>query len=182
MLRLIFKVIKVIQSNDSPKRLAWGFAYGGLLGLVPGFTIYHIVLFIGVYLFSVNIGMTLLSYAFFKVVTVFISRYTHIIGYKLLVDYVGLKAFWTSLYNVPIIPWTKFNNTVVLGGIILSFCLFIPNYFIMMQLIKLYRKNMRDKLKEKIDKFKVVKILKGSKLVKLYGSYAKVRDTIKFRK
>lgn len=182
MLKLIFKVIKVIQSDDSPKKLAWGVAYGSLLGLVPGFTIYHFILFIGVYLFSINVGMTLLSYVLFKFITVFISRYAHLIGSNLLIENEALQPFWTIMYNLPVIPWTRFYNTVVLGGIVLSVCFFLPNYYISLKLIILYRKHLRDRLRGKMDKWKIVKVLKGSKLVKLYGKYTKVKDAVKFKR
>ena len=182
MFKLIFKVIKVIQSDDSPKQLAWGVAYGSLLGMVPGFSIYHIILFLGVYLFSVNVGMTLLSYSLFKLIAVFVSRYVHLVGVKLLIDSDGLQPFWTFLYNLPIVPWTKFYNTVVLGGMIVSVCFFIPSYFISLNLIVLYRKHLRDRMRAKMDKLKIVKVLKGSKIVKLYGKYAKVKDAVKFKK
>ena len=182
MLKKIINLIKVIQSDDSPKKLAWGFAYGSLLGMVPGFTIYHCVLFVGVYLFSINVGMTLLSFALFKFVVIIISRYLHIIGYKLLVENDVLQPFWTTLYNLPIIPWTKFYNTVVLGGMVLSFCLFLPSYFISLRIIILYRKQLRDRLRKKMDKWKIVKIVKGSKLIKLYEKYSKVKDAVKLKK
>ena len=40
-----------------------------------------------------------------------------------------LSGFWTSLYQVPLAPWTSFNNSVVLGSFVLGSAAFVPVYF-----------------------------------------------------
>ena len=44
----------------------------------------------------------------------------HSVGYVLLRDLDVLSGFWTFLFNLPIFPLTRFNNTVVLGCFVFS--------------------------------------------------------------
>ena len=76
----------------------------------------------------------------------------------------SLKGFFTELYNMPIVPWTSFNNTVVMGGIILSIILFLPLYFLSLKIVSYYN----IKLKDKILNLKIVKALKMSFLFEWY--------------
>lgn len=34
-----------------------------------------------------------------------------------------LNGFWTQLYNAPVIPWTRFYNSMVMGATVLAFAL-----------------------------------------------------------
>jgi hypothetical protein len=52
----------------------------------------------------------------------------HRIGESLLTA-PSLRALWTTWYNTPLVPYTNFNNTVVLGSVVAWLVLAIPIYF-----------------------------------------------------
>lgn len=35
----------------------------------------------------------------------------------------SLAGLWSTFYNVPLLPWTRFNNSMVLGAFALGLCL-----------------------------------------------------------
>jgi hypothetical protein len=58
----------------------------------------------------------------------------------------------------------RFNNTTNLGSIVTSFTFSIPVYFATIFLVKKYR----TRFGEKVNKLKITKIIKGSKLYSIY--------------
>jgi uncharacterized protein (TIGR03546 family) len=55
----------------------------------------------------------------------------------------ALQPFYTKLYNMPFVPFTRFYNTLVAGGLLF----FIPIYFLFFALITLYRNVVAEKLR-----------------------------------
>ena len=70
----------------------------------------------------------------------------------------ALRGLWTWLYNLPIVPWTQFNNTVVLGGFFLGVILIWPIYKAMIPAFEAYS----EKIGAKLRKFKIVQLLLGA--------------------
>jgi uncharacterized protein (TIGR03546 family) len=68
------------------------------------------------------------------------------------------------MYNTPIIALSGFNNTVVLGSLVSSLLLLFPVFLFMKWFVVYYREN----LESKVQKMKIVVLLKGSKLYKFY--------------
>ena len=60
-------------------------------------------------------------------VGVLLDPLSHRIGLGLL-HLTWLRPVWTWLYNLPLAPWTSFNNTVVLGSLVLGLALLYPLY------------------------------------------------------
>ena len=80
----------------------------------------------------------------------------------------ALRGVWSSLYDLPIVPLTRFNNTVVLGNLALGLLLFIPLYFLLLRVVAWYAAN----LAAKVEKFRVVQWLKGLRIVQAYQEWA----------
>lgn len=89
------------------------------------------------------------------------------IGFHFLVKTPGLKEFWTKLYNTPIVPYTKYNNTIVLGSFVIGVLLLIPIYFLAKAFVRKYRTTWM----ERMMKFKVVQIIKASAFYRYYLTY-----------
>jgi uncharacterized protein (TIGR03546 family) len=169
LLRMLAGVFAVLNSEESPRGLAAGFAYGVMLGLVPlGF----LATVLGLFAFLININLAMMGIAalVFKVVAYLLDPVANKIGYALLVKTPALHAFWTRLYNMPVIPYTRFNNTIVLGSLVLGVVLLVPMYLIGMKFVAMYRSSIR----EKILKWKIVQWLDRSKFVQYYRTYRRV--------
>ena len=85
---------------------------------------------------------------------------SHRIGLGLL-QFSALEAVWTWLYNLPVVPWTAFNNTVVLGSLILGLALFYPVF----RLIELGTAWLAPRARDRLAKYRVAKVLLGMDVV-----------------
>jgi uncharacterized protein (TIGR03546 family) len=76
----------------------------------------------------------------------------------------ALAPLWTELYNTPVLPWTGFNNTVLLGGLIFGLVMFVPIYIYAKKGAVVYN----ERFKVKVMNSKLAKGLKGSWLMDWY--------------
>jgi uncharacterized protein (TIGR03546 family) len=83
----------------------------------------------------------------------------------------ALKPLWTSLYNMPVVPYTRFNNTIVLGSFAIGFLLLVPNYLLGKKLLVSYRTNWRPH----VQRFKIVQMFKASGIFRWYQTYKGIR-------
>ena len=164
ILKLAGKLIKALKSEDSPNQMAWGFALGTFIGLVPLNTLFTLLVLFIIFIFRVNFAAAALAFAFYSLFAYLIDPVFHQIGFFLLVQAGFLKPLWIWLYNLPIAPLTRFNNTIVIGSLFISLILLIPNYLLFRGFVIHYRASWN----AKITQWKLVKILKGSKLIKFY--------------
>jgi uncharacterized protein (TIGR03546 family) len=168
-LKLVTNFIKILREGQTPAQVAGGFALGAILGLSPMFTLQGLAVWLVILVLDVNLSAATFSLGLFALIAYVFDPIFHRLGYFLLVDIHGLRGLWTALYNAPIAPLTRFNNTVVLGSFISAFILFLPIYFGMKKFVLAYRAT----LGVKMHKFKVYQIIDRSSLIKWYR---RVRD------
>jgi uncharacterized protein (TIGR03546 family) len=166
--KILKSVVQFLHSNISPKEIAFGFALGAIIGLIPYFTLISFFVFFLIIILNVNFSAAMFSLALFKIIGFITDPIAHKIGYFLLVKVKFLENFWTTLYNMPIVPFTRFYNTVVLGSFIISIILFLPIVIFVEKFIIFYRKN----LAQKVERLKIIKLLK---LTSLYEWYNKLK-------
>lgn len=163
-LKLLSKFIKVLRSGATPNQIAWGFALGAIPGLTPLACLHNLAVLLLMILFKINLAAATLALALFSFIAWIFDPLFHSLGFIILVRISVLQGAWTDLYNAPVAPLSLFNNTVVMGSLVVSLALIMPHYF----LFKWFVRRYRDSWNAKIDKWKIIKIMKGSKLVKLY--------------
>ena len=54
----------------------------------------------------------------------------------------GLGQAFARLNEIPLIPWTRFENTVVTGSVLLGLILLLPTYAISKQIFERYGKSL----------------------------------------
>jgi uncharacterized protein (TIGR03546 family) len=168
--KLLSRIIKAIRSQASPSQIASGFILGMLLGLLSFKSLFSAVIIILIIILNVNIAIAVAGYGLFRLIAWGIDPWLHSLGYWLLVDVGALRGLWTSLYNVPVFPLTRFNNTVLLGSLVVSIVLIVPLYILMKKFVILYR----EKLSEKLKRWKIVQAIKGSRFFEWIGRISKI--------
>ncbi|NQT25861.1 TIGR03546 family protein [candidate division KSB1 bacterium] len=163
-LKLLSKFIKVLRSGASPNQIAWGFALGTIPGLTPLACLHNLIVLLLIIIFKINLAAATMALALFSLIAWIFDPFFHSLGFYILVRISTLQGAWTNLYNAPIAPLSLFNNTVVMGSLAVALILVLPNYFWFKWFVRRYRETWN----AKIDKWKIVKIMKGSKLVKVY--------------
>ena len=162
------KVVKILHSDASPTQVAGGACLGMVMGLTPLFSVHNLIVLFVVLIVRVNWGSVTLSWLLFSILGYLLDPISHMVGLKLL-KLNALFDFWTYLYNVPLMTWTGFNNSITLGSLVISLAFFIPLFLFARWFVIGYRGN----LKVKIEKLWLVKVVKGSTVYRLY---ARVRD------
>lgn len=163
-LEILAKLFKILRSEASPNQIAVGLVIGMIIGLTPLFTFHNLVLFIILIIFKINIGMALFSMAIFAGIAYLFDPIFHSFGYYLLVDAESIRSFWIFVMDIPFLALSRYNNTVVTGSITVAIILIIPMFFFGKYFVIYYRKYLDPKLQ----KLKIIQIVKSSKFYKIY--------------
>ncbi len=150
---------KALVVDATPKQMALGCALGIAIGLVPKGNLIAIALMVVLGALRVNLAVGVLTAFCVSWMGIFIDPFSHQIGLEVL-NHDSLKNFWTELYNLPFVPWTRFNNTVVMGSTVLGLALVLPVYWATQPLFAKYTPKWGDK----VARFKVVQVLQGTEL------------------
>lgn len=145
LLSLLKKIIKILANNSKPKQIAISICFGMLIGLVPFNTLFYLFLFLAICILPTNIVAISLGMIIYNPFSYLIYPLADSLGYYLLVDAKFLQAFWTYLYNLPIIPWLKFNHTLQLGCMIIGFLLIFPVYKLSLSSIRYSKTHLASK-------------------------------------
>lgn len=165
--KLIAKLVKALNSNDTPAQLGYGFALGMIIGLTPLMSLHNAVILFLLLALNVNLTMGIFSFLLFSAFAYLLDPVFHSFGYFLLADLSFMQDFYTELYNIPIIALSNFNNTVTMGSFISSLILFFPMFLLGKNFTVFYR----EKLNAKVQKLKIMQIIKGSKIYGLYEKF-----------
>ena len=163
-LKIIKDFIKVLREGQTPSQIAGGFALGSILGFSPMFTLQGIIVWFVILVLDVNLSAALLSLTVFTLFAYLFDPLFHWLGYTLLVQADVLRGIWTSIYNMPIAPLTRFNNTVVMGSLVFALVCAFPVFFGMKRFVVAYRTHVG----KRVEKWKVYQVIKQSGIVQLY--------------
>lgn len=172
IMKFLAKLLKILRSGATPAQISWGIVFGMILGLTPLMSLHNLIIIFLMIIFEVNIAMAIFAFAIFSGFAYLLDPLFHNIGYYLLADVTFMQGIWTSFYNTPIIALSRFYNTIVMGSLVSSLILVLPVYILGKQFVVVYR----TRIDPHIEKLKIVKIVKGSKLYEYYEKISKWRD------
>ncbi|NTS78789.1 TIGR03546 family protein [Catenovulum sp. SM1970] len=170
MLTLIAKLLHALNSEDSPRQVAFGIALGMIIGLTPTFTLHNLIILLFACIIRVHLGSVILAFTFFAGLSYLTDPLSSHIGESLLTS-AGLQTLWHSLYQSEIFKLAQLHHTLTLGSLLISIILCTPVALFSQWLIARYRIH----IKQFIERFKIVQTLKASKF---YGIYQKVAGTV----
>ena len=124
--RLFFKALIV---DATPGQMAMGLALGVLVGLVPKGNLLAIGLMMLMCSLRVNLGVGLATVFATSWAGMWLDPISHRIG-EFLLKSASLRPLWETMYDTMLLPWTDFNNTVVLGSFSMGAAAFVPLYFL----------------------------------------------------
>ncbi len=141
----IAKLVAALNSNRRPGEIAAGAAFGLLLALVPAGNLLWILLFAVTFFLKINLGIEMLVLAILKLFVFLLDGLLHSIGLAVLTA-PPLFGWFTWLYNMPTLPFFRFQNTVVMGGFLVGLLLWLPAYFLAIRFVRIYRDRLRDRI------------------------------------
>ena len=167
MLKTIAKVLKVLSSDTDPNQISLAFCFSMIVGLTPFFSLHNLLLLLAILVFRVNLSVFLLGLVFFSGLSYALSPLFHPVG-LIALNAQPLQEFWTGLYNSALFRMENFNNSVVMGSLLVSLALFIPLHIFTKLLIRQYR----ERLLGWVEKTHLMQVIKASKFYNIYVSIA----------
>ncbi len=128
LLKLIQSIITTLHSEGTPGQVAFGIALGSALGLTPIMNVHNLLVISALVLLNVSFGGGMIGWALFVPVGFLLDPAFDAIGSRLLAE-PSLRPLWTDMFNTPLVPYTNFNNTVVLGSVVGWLGLAVPIFF-----------------------------------------------------
>lgn len=165
LLKQLFTFLKLLNSDTGTNQLAAGFSLGLILGFAPFISIQTFLVFFIIFIFRVQIGAAFFSAFFFKFIAYLFDYPAHILG-KAVLENDNLHPLFVNMYNMPFIPMTRFNNSIVMGSMIVSILLLPFAFFGFKKAIIKYRATV-------LAKFKDSKFWKYFSATKFYFWYVK---------
>jgi uncharacterized protein (TIGR03546 family) len=147
LLKQIFAFFKLLNSDTGTTSIAAGVALGFVLGMSPALSLQGLLVFTLMFFFRVQIGAAFLAAGFFAFAAWLLHPIFDALG-SLVLGAEALAPLWTTLYNIPLLPLTRFNDTVVMGAGILALALTPVVFLASRALIGAYREQIVRRLRE----------------------------------
>ncbi len=164
LLKLVQSLVKTLHSDGTPGQIAAGVALGAALGLTPIANVHNVVILALLCVLNVSFAAGMLGWLVFTPIGFLLDPVFDRSGRLLLVDTPSLQPVWTTLDNTPLVPFTNFNNTVVLGSVVWWMVLAVPIYFLARAAVVHYRAT----LGERVRRTRAYQTIRASQLYNVY--------------
>lgn len=164
LLKLLRSLFKTLHSDGSPAQIAFGIALGAALGLTPIANVHNVLIVLLLAVLNVSFAAGMFAWAVFVPVGFMLDPVFDRLGRMLLVDTPALRPLWTTWDNVPGLALTNFNNTIVLGSLLVWLALFVPLYVASRIGVVRYRATIGERVKNS----RYYKLLEASQLYNAY--------------
>jgi uncharacterized protein (TIGR03546 family) len=165
LLKQIFNFLKLLNSDKGTNSIAWGVVMGMILGFTPAFSLQTLLVILLLFFFRIQIGAALGAAFFFKLLAFPLDPAFDAVGARVL-EAPALQGLFTTLYNLPLIPLTRFNNSIVMGSGVVALLLAVPVFFGSRILIAAYRHQV-------VQRFQATPAWKAFTATTLYQWYTK---------
>lgn len=163
MFAILVKLVKALNSEQSPRQIAAAVSLAAIVGLTPLLSLHNIIIFLCVLCLRVNLTMFLVSWPLFTIFGLMLEPLAEMIGTSLL-QMPALIVLWEGLYNTLIGRWSNFYYANVLGSLIIALVVAVFAFPLMVKFVTQYR----EKWIQKFEQYHIVKMLQASKFWQLY--------------
>jgi uncharacterized protein (TIGR03546 family) len=164
----IAKIVKVLNSETEPSQIALALCFAMIVGLTPLFSLHNLLILLLVLVLRVNLSTFILGWIFFSGVAYLLDPLFHRIGLALL-GAGSLENVWTAFYNTTLLRLAHFNNTIVMGSLVVALILFGPLYVTADRLIRKYREHF-------LSWFRKTKLMNALQATRIYDAYQRLSD------
>ncbi len=163
MIKLLAKLLRVLNSETEPGQISLGLCFSMIAGLTPLLSLHNLFVLLLVCILRVNFAAFLLGLGVFTGIAYMLDPLFHQIGLAVLTT-TSLEGLWTSLYQSVWWRLEHFNNSIVMGSLVFSVGAFVPILLLSNLLIRRYRKHIL----AWIQKTKIMQMFKASKVYETY--------------
>lgn len=164
LLKLLQSLIRTLHSDGTPGQVAAGITLGACLGLTPLASAHNLGIACLILLLNVSIPGAMLGWLLFLPAGFALDPLFHRLGHTLLLDTPALMPTWEAWYNTPVLPYTGFNNTIVLGSLVGWLALSLPIFIAAHIGIARYRATVG----ERVRRSRFYRAVSGSRAYNVY--------------
>ena len=166
LFKQLFAFLKLLNSETGHNQIAAGIAAGFILGMTPMLSLQSLLVFLCIFFFRIQAGAAFLAAFFFAFAGWLLDPAFHAVGSAVL-EAEGLQGLFTAMYNMPLVPLTRFNNSIVMGSAVVTILLSPVVFFLARAIILKYRATILARIKET----KFWKAVQATSLYKWYYTY-----------
>ncbi len=166
MIKLLAKTLRILNSETDPYQISLALCLAMVAGFSPLMSLHNVVVFFLVFVLRVNLSTFLLSWALFSGLAYLLDPLFHVTGLAILTAG-PLEGLWTALYNMPLFRIERFNNSVLMGSLLISLVLFLPLYLVTNRAIIRYRQSVLVWVRST----RVMQMIQLSKFYQAYTSF-----------
>lgn len=170
MIKLLAKLLRVLNSETDPGQISLGLCLAMIVGLTPLLSLHNLFVVLLVCILRVNISAFLLGLALFTGIAYLLDPLFHLLGLAVLTA-PSLAGLWTSLYQSVWWRLEHFNNSIVMGSLVFSLGVFVPVLLLLNLLIRRYRQHVM----AWVQKTRIMQMFKASKLYQTYETLSSWR-------
>lgn len=167
MLRLIARLLKALNSETDPRQLALAASLALIFGFTPLWTLHNLLVLLAVLVLRVNLSVFIVAWGVFSALAFALDALFHQLGHAVLTAG-WLQGLWAGLYDTALGQLWAFNNTVVMGSLVVSVVLAVPLYYAARWAVVRYRETLR----EHIERSRIMTMLKANRLYQIYNRLA----------
>jgi uncharacterized protein (TIGR03546 family) len=167
MLRAILKLLHVLNSEAEPGQISLALAFGLITGFTPLWSLHNLLVLLLVLVLRVNLSAFLLGTAVFSGIAYLLDPVFHRVGLAVLTAQ-PVEGVWIALYNSTLWRIERFNNSIVMGSLVVSLALFVPTVLALNWAIRQYRARVLASVK----RLRIVQALTATKFAQMYRAYS----------
>ncbi|MBD3670304.1 MAG: TIGR03546 family protein [Gammaproteobacteria bacterium] len=160
------KLFKLINSEQEPHQISLGICLGMVAGFTPTLSLHNLLVLFVLLVVRVNISAFIVGFVLFSILAFLLDPAFHGLG-EFVLRHPALIDVWTPMYNEVFWRLTGFNNTVLMGSLIISLIAFVPAFFLFNFMIRNYRTRIQARYKE--SSRRLTRFLKLSSLLGRYS-------------
>jgi uncharacterized protein (TIGR03546 family) len=165
ILKQLFAFFKLLNSDQGSRSIAAGIALGFVMGMSPALSLQALVMLLILFLFRVQAGAATLAAFFFAFMAFLLDPLFDVVG-RTVLSAAALQGLFTTLYNLPVVPMTRFNDSVVMGAGLVGIALSPLVYWVSLKLVAQYREKV-------VARFKQTKVFKAFTMTSFFKWYVK---------
>ncbi len=115
MMPLIHWCLRLLLNDSLPKNIGWALMPAFTLAVFPVTSLQWGVALLSIVLVRFNLASLCFGTLFFWSLSGFMDPFAHNVGNYILTQAPGFSNVWPRLFHAPILPYTLFNHTTVMG-------------------------------------------------------------------
>ncbi len=141
MILWIYKLIstarRAIAGRKYPHQLAWAVAFGLMLGAIPHGNLLALMVLLVVLSLKINHAMAGLTAVGTTFVAAYMDPYSHQVG-DFVLTHPSVRETAVAAWQLPLVPWTDLNNTVVMGSFLIGAGALLPVFAVTYPIFRLF--------------------------------------------